>query len=167
MFLHHLLGCSTYPGQPGWSQGAARSHPRPSAGMTGTSPGSFQRLGITGVRVCRLPRGRTGGWHKAGIAGSVPRAHPCLPGGPGMGCWSCPWRGFVLNCSNPDQEWPAEGFRGAALLGGGCGSEQSSWRWEEKLQPRGIETTLPQWKENGQGEAQGHFDGQESGTAIK
>lgn len=58
-----------------------------------------------------------GGWRKAGTS---------LPEGLGMRCWSCPWRGASLNrgsgsvqhCSNLDQQWSAERFRGAALLGG-------------------------------------------------
>lgn len=81
--------CITYcaapptPGSPSGHSKWLRAAPQPSAGMTGTSPGSFQRQGITGLRVCHslgsaaLPRGCTAGWRKPGIPGSVPQAHPC------------------------------------------------------------------------------------------
>lgn len=137
------IAYSSAPPSPGSLSGhreRIRAAPQPSAGMTGTSPGSFQWQGIAGLSApqpwhCSLAQGDD--------ANLAPQALcPPLPGGPWMGCWSCPWhgallsRGFVQHCSNLDQEWPAESFRGAALLRGGCGSEQSSWHWEEKPQPR-------------------------------
>lgn len=174
MFLHHLLRCSTHPGQPVWSQQVTQSSPPaicrddrnfsrviPAAGnhWTASVPQPWQRSLAQGLhsRVTQT-------WHPWLCATGT-----SLPGGPRIGPrhGASLNRGFVLHCSNLDQEWPAEGFREAALLGGGMWFRAELLALGGKTTAKGLETTLPQWKENGQGEAQGHLDRQELGTAIK
>lgn len=145
MFLHHLLHCSAQPGQPCLVPGSSppaicwddRSFSRviPAAGNNGTEsvPQPWQRS---------LAQGDDANPALRALSTSLPGWETR------MGSWSCPWhgawlsRGLVQCCSNLDQEWPAESFRGADLLGGGMWFRAELLALGGKTTAKGLETTV-------------------------